>query len=201
MCDTCGCNITPGNEHLVRADGKHARTEDGRAAVTVLKNLLSVGAGYGAVVAVFQYGWGAGIFGLDGPSGAIPLSIPLMLFCIIFGLSMDYEVFLLHRIKEVYEETGDNTHATVEGVASTAGIITSAALIMVVVFGAFAWAEMVIVQMLGLGLAVAVLVDATIIRALLVPAAMKLMGDWNWWAPAPLKRLWEKAGLGDLSQH
>ncbi len=146
----------------------------------VLMNLLSVGAGYGAVVAVFQYGWGAGIFGLDAPSGAIPLSIPLMLFCIIFGLSMDYEVFLLHRIKEVYEETGDNTHATVEGVASTAGIITSAALIMVVVFGAFAWAEMVIVQMLGLGLAVAVLVDATIIRVLLVPAFMRLAGDWNW---------------------
>ena len=146
----------------------------------VLMNLLSVGAGYGAVVAVFQYGWGAGIFGLDAPSGAVPLSIPLMLFCIIFGLSMDYEVFLLHRIKEVYEETGDNTHATVEGVASTAGIITSAALIMVVVFGSFAWAEMVIVQMLGLGLAVAVLVDATIIRILLVPAFMRLAGDWNW---------------------
>ncbi len=146
----------------------------------VLMNLLSVGAGYGAVVAVFQYGWGAGIFGLDAPSGAIPLSIPLMLFCIIFGLSMDYEVFLLHRIKEVYDATGDNTHATVEGVASTAGIITSAALIMVVVFGSFAWAEMVIVQMLGLGLAVAVLVDATIIRILLVPALMRLAGDWNW---------------------
>jgi len=146
----------------------------------VLMNLLSVGAGYGAVVAVFQFGWGAGIFGLDAPSGAVPLSIPLMLFCIIFGLSMDYEVFLLHRIKEVYDETGDNTHATVEGVASTAGIITSAALIMVVVFGSFAWAEMVIVQMLGLGLAVAVLVDATIIRILLVPAFMRLAGDWNW---------------------
>lgn len=146
----------------------------------VLMNLLSVGAGYGVVVAVFQYGWGAHLFGLDGPSGAIPLSIPLMLFCIIFGLSMDYEVFLLHRVKEVYDETGDNTHATVEGVASTAGIITSAALIMVVVFGAFAWAEMVIVQMLGLGLAVAVLVDATIIRILLVPAFMRLAGDWNW---------------------
>ena len=146
----------------------------------VLMNLLSVGAGYGVVVAVFQYGWGASLFGLTAPSGAIPLSIPLMLFCIIFGLSMDYEVFLLHRIKEVYEETGDNTHATVEGVASTAGIITSAALIMVVVFGSFAWAEMVIVQMLGLGLAVAVLVDATIIRILLVPAFMRLAGDWNW---------------------
>jgi RND superfamily putative drug exporter len=146
----------------------------------VLMNLLSVGAGYGAVVAVFQYGWGAGIFGLDAPSGAIPLSIPLMLFCIIFGLSMDYEVFLLHRIKEVYDDTGDNTHATVEGLADTAGIITSAALVMVVVFGAFAWAEMVIVQMLGLGLAVAVLVDATIIRILLVPALMRLAGDWNW---------------------
>ncbi len=146
----------------------------------VLMNLLSVGAAYGTIVAVFQYGWGAQIFGLSAPSGAIPLSIPLMLFCIIFGLSMDYEVFLLHRIKEVYDETGDNTHATVEGVASTAGIITSAALIMVVIFGAFAWAEMVIVQMLGLGLAVAVLVDATIIRILLVPALMRLAGDWNW---------------------
>lgn len=149
----------------------------------VLMNLLSVGAGYGVVVAVFQFGWGAGLFGLSAPSGAVPLSIPILLFCIIFGLSMDYEVFLLHRIKEVYDQTGDNTKATVEGVASTAGIITSAALIMVVVFGAFAWAEMVIVQMLGLGLAVAVLVDATVIRILLVPALMRLAGDWNWRAP------------------
>lgn len=146
----------------------------------VVMNMLSVAAGYGAVVAVFQLGWAKWLVGLEQPLDAIPMAIPIMIFCIVFGLSMDYEVFLLSRMKELYDETGDNRYATAEGLASTGSIITSAALIMVVVFGAFSWAEIAIIKMIGFGLAVAVLVDATLIRVLLVPSVMRLAGDWNW---------------------
>lgn len=147
----------------------------------VVMNLLSVAAGCGLVVAVFQEGWCGEFFALREPLGAIPVYVPLIIFCIMFGLSMDYEVFLLSRIKEAYDRTGDNTIATAEGLAATGGIITQAALIMVAVFGASAWAEVVVVQMIGLGLAVTVLVDATLIRVLLVPAFMRLAGKWNWY--------------------
>lgn len=150
----------------------------------VLMNLLSVGAGFGAVVAVFQLGFGKELVGLSAPVDAIPLTIPIMVFCVVFGLSMDYEVFLLTRIKEGFDRTGDNRGATAEGLAATGGIITSAALIMVAVFGGFALADMLLVQMLGVGLAMAVLVDATLIRVVLVPALMRLMGRWNWWPGA-----------------
>ncbi|HEY9765630.1 MAG TPA: MMPL family transporter, partial [Chroococcales cyanobacterium] len=146
----------------------------------ILMNLLSVGAGYGALVAVFLLGWGRQLIGLSEVVDGIPQSIPLIIFCVVFGLSMDYEVFLLSRIKESYDQSGDNRTATAEGLALTGGIITSAALIMVFVFGAFAWADMVLVKMLGLGLAVAVLVDATVIRCLAVPAFMRIAGRWNW---------------------
>jgi RND superfamily putative drug exporter len=147
----------------------------------VVMNMLSVTAGYGAMVLVFQEGYGAKLLGLSAATQAVPTITPVLLFCIVFGLSMDYEVFLLSRIKEIYDETGDNTHATAEGLAATGGIITSAALIMVAVFGGFALARVAVVKMLGFGLAVAVLVDATIIRVLLVPALMRLAGDRNWW--------------------
>ncbi|HEY9900236.1 MAG TPA: MMPL family transporter [Pantanalinema sp.] len=152
----------------------------------VVLNLLSVGAGYGAVVAVFQLGWGKGLIGLGHVHEAmpIPILVLLMLFGIVFGLSMDYEVFLISAIQEAYHRTGDNARAIVEGVASTARLITSAALIMVAVFGAFAWADFVIVKMLGLGLAVAVLVDATVIRLALLPAFMRLAGRANWYPGA-----------------
>lgn len=143
-------------------------------------NVLSVSAGLGVVVAVFQFGWGAGVFGYPQPLGQIPLTVSLSLFCIVFGLSMDYEVFLLSRIKENYDAGMSNSDATVEAIASTAGIITSAAAIMICVFGAFAWAEFAVVQMLGLGLAVAVLVDASLVRLCLLPALMELLGDKNW---------------------
>ncbi|MFP5503723.1 MAG: MMPL family transporter, partial [Candidatus Sericytochromatia bacterium] len=146
----------------------------------VLMNLLAVGCGYGALVAVFQLGWGAPLVGLEAPLSAIPLTIPLMMFCITFGLSMDYEIFLLSRIKEIYDETGDNRLATAQGLATTGSIITSAAMVMVVVFGAFVSAEIVILKMIGLGLATAVLVDATLIRGLMVPAVMAIAGRWNW---------------------
>jgi RND superfamily putative drug exporter len=144
-------------------------------------NAFSVTAGLGAVVAVFQFGWGIGVFGYPQPLEQIPLTVSLSLFCIVFGLSMDYEVFLLSRIKENYDMGLSNTEATIEGIASTAGIITSAAAIMVCVFGAFAFAEFAVVQMLGLGLAVAVAVDASIVRLMLLPATMELLGDKNWY--------------------
>lgn len=152
----------------------------------VVMNLLSVAAGYGAVVAVYQFGWGRALFGLGGGEEAMPIPVLIlfMLFCIVFGLSMDYEVFLLSAIQEAYVRTGDNTRAVIEGTSGTARLISSAALIMVSVFGAFAWADFVIVKMLGLGLAVAVLVDATLIRLLLLPAFMRLAGRLNWYPGA-----------------
>ncbi len=147
----------------------------------IVMNSLSVGATFGLSVLVFQYGLGAGFFGLDGPTSAIYAVVPVMVFAIVFGLSMDYEVFLLSRIKEAFDRTGRNDEATMEGLSATASVITSAALIMIFVFGAFAFARVLMVQFLGFGLAVAVLLDATVIRMVLVPAFMHLAGRWNWW--------------------
>jgi RND superfamily putative drug exporter len=147
----------------------------------VVMNLLSVGAGFGVLVMVFQFGWGIGLLGMAEPMGAVPVTIPIFIFCLTFGLSMDYEVFLLTRIKEEYDRTGDNRLATAEGLATTGGIITNAAAIMVVVFGAFAFVEMPLGKMMGLGLATTVLVDATLVRILLVPALMRIAGRWNWY--------------------
>jgi putative drug exporter of the RND superfamily len=156
-------------------------------------NLLSVLAGYGVVVHVFQQGHGSAWFGVSTPTQVIPLTIPLLIFCILFGLSMDYEIFQLSRARESFLRHGDNTRSVREALAETGAIITSAALIMVAVFGAFAFARVVLVQMLGLGLAVAVLVDATVIRCLLGPALMRVAGRWNWWPSG-------RAPLG-FSQH
>lgn len=151
------------------------------AAKALLLNALSVAAGYGMVVYVFQLGHGSAWLGVPAPTEVVPMTIPLMIFCILFGLSMDYEVFLLSRAKSAFERTGDNEQSIREAVSETGTVITSAALIMAAVFGAFALARVVLVQMLGLGLAVAVLVDAAIIRSLLGPALMQLAGRWNWW--------------------
>ena len=147
----------------------------------ILLNVLSVLAGYGVVVYVFQLGHGSAWLGTAGPTEVVPLTIPLLIFCILFGLSMDYEVFLLSRARASFERTGDNTASVREAVADTGSVITSAALIMFAVFGAFAFARVVLVQMLGLGLAVAVLADATLIRSMLGPALMQVAGHWNWW--------------------
>ncbi|MHB1327220.1 MAG: MMPL family transporter, partial [Gemmatimonadales bacterium] len=147
----------------------------------VLMNSLSVAATFGLIVLVFQKGYGGSLFHLTGPTEAIFVLIPVLVFAVVFGLSMDYEVFLLSRIKEAYDRTGRNGEATMEGLSATASVITSAALIMIFVFGAFAFARVIVMQMLGFGLAVAVLLDATIIRMVLVPAFMHLMGRWNWW--------------------
>jgi RND superfamily putative drug exporter len=147
----------------------------------VLMNSLSVGATFGLIVLVFQRGLGARMFRLDGPTEAIFVVIPVLVFAVVFGLSMDYEVFLMSRIKEAFDRTGKNAEATMEGLSATASVISSAALIMIFVFGAFAFARVLVMQFLGFGLAMAVLLDATVIRMVLVPAFMHLMGAWNWW--------------------
>ncbi len=154
----------------------------------VIMNTLSVSATFGLIVLVFQYGIGAGIFGLDGPTSAIFVVVPVLVFAVVFGLSMDYEVFLLARVKEAFDKTGNNDKATEEGLSATASVITSAALIMILVFGVFAFARVLAMQFLGFGLAVAVLLDATIIRMVLVPAIMHLAGEWNWWPGVRRKR-------------
>ncbi|MCC6943505.1 MAG: MMPL family transporter [Thermomicrobiales bacterium] len=148
----------------------------------ILMNLLSVAAAYGLLVLVFQKGVGASFFGFQQVE-VIQTGLPLFLFAVLFGLSMDYHVFLLSRIRERFLETGDNTEAVAHGLRSTGRLITGAALIMVAVFGGFALGDLVPMQQMGFGLAVAVLVDATIIRCVLVPASMQLLGDWNWYLP------------------
>jgi RND superfamily putative drug exporter len=147
----------------------------------LIMNTLSVSATFGLIVLVFQHGVGSHLFGLDGPTRAIFVVVPVLVFAVVFGLSMDYEVFLLSRIKEAYDRTGRNAEATMEGLSVTASVITSAALIMILVFGVFAFARVLAMQLLGFGLAVAVLLDATVIRMVLVPAFMQAMGKWNWW--------------------
>ena len=153
----------------------------------VVMNVLSIAAAYGVVVAIFQWGWLSGIFGVE-PAPVEPF-LPMMLFAIVFGLSMDYEVFLLSRVREEFNRTGDPTNSVADGLAATARVITAAAAIMVVVFGAFLLEDDRVVKMFGVGLAVAVLLDATIVRMILVPATMELLGSRNWWLPRWLDRL------------
>jgi RND superfamily putative drug exporter len=145
-------------------------------------NLLSGGATYGVLVLVFQHGVGNEILGFQ-ETEAIEMWLPLFLFSILFGLSMDYHVFLLSRIRERFDQTGDNAESVSYGLRTTAGLITGAALIMVMVFAGFAMGDLVSLQQVGFGLALAVLLDATIIRSILVPASMQLLGDWNWYLP------------------
>jgi len=147
----------------------------------VVLNCLSVSAAFGVTVFVFQHGYGASLFGLEGPTEAIFVVVPVLVFATVFGLSMDYEVFLLTRVKEVFDKTGRNDHATMEGLSATASTITFAATIMIAVFGVFAFSRVLAVQFIGFGLAVAVLLDATLIRMVLVPAIMHIAGRWNWW--------------------
>jgi RND superfamily putative drug exporter len=147
----------------------------------VLLNCASVGAAFGLTVLVFQFGLGGRLFGLEGPTEAIFVVVPVLVFATVFGLSMDYEVFLLTRVKEVFDKTGRNDHATMEGLSATASTITFAAAIMVIVFGVFSFSRVLAVQFIGFGLAVAVLLDATLIRMILVPAIMHVAGRWNWW--------------------
>jgi RND superfamily putative drug exporter len=154
----------------------------------VVMNLLSIGAAYGLVIAVFQWGWLGGLVGV-GKGAPIEPFIPMMMFAIVFGLSMDYEVFLLSRIKEEYDRTKDNGRAVADGLAATARVITAAAAIMVFIFGSFLLESDRVIKLFGLGLAFAVLLDATIVRMLLVPATMELLGDRNWWLPRWIDRI------------
>jgi RND superfamily putative drug exporter len=159
-----------------------------------LMNLLAIAAAYGVVVAVFQWGWGKGLIGLEHTVPVNPF-VPMIMFAILFGLSMDYEVFLLSRVREEFLRSGDSHAAVVEGLAGTARVITSAALIMISVFAAFVLGDSVIVKMIGVGLSVAVLLDATLVRLVLVPATMSLLGSANWWLPAWLDRLLPRLDL------
>lgn len=165
----------------------------------ILMNLASVLATYGVLVFVFQKGHFEGLLGFES-GGHIEAFLPLFLFTILFGLSMDYEVFLLARVREEYLRTGDNTEAVGWGLEHTAKIITSAAAIMVTVFGAFAFASLVPIKSMGFGLAVAVFLDATLVRVVLVPATMRLMGDWNWWLPGWLDRILPNVSLEGVEE-
>jgi putative drug exporter of the RND superfamily len=151
-------------------------------------NLLSIGAAYGVIVAVFQWGWLKDLVGVEETVPIVSF-MPMMLFAILFGLSMDYEVFLLSRVREEYLRRRDNETAVIEGISATARVITSAALIMISVFGAFVLGDDPMIKMFGVGLATAVFIDATIVRIVLVPATMKLLGEWNWWLPRWLDRI------------
>jgi len=166
-----------------------------RSAILPLKaigmNILSIGASYGALVFIFQDGHFSNLLGFE-PLGYVEASLPILMFCVLFGLSMDYEVFLLSRVREAWLETHDNRASVARGLQGSGRIITGAALIVVVVTVSFVSAEIVLVKALGLGIAIAVLLDATIVRALLVPATMRLLGDINWWLPAPIRRLLPK---------
>jgi len=160
----------------------------------VLANVVSLGATFGVLVAVFEQGHGASVLRTLTVGGFDPFVI-VIVFAFAFGLSMDYEVFLLGRIKEYTDRGMDTDTAVRRGLQHTGRIITSAALLMVIVFSCFAAARLGAIEQVGLGLTVAVLIDATVVRCLLVPATMTLLGRWNWWAPAPLKRLHERIGL------
>ncbi len=159
----------------------------------VIMNMLSISAAYGVIVAIFQWGWFGGLTGIE-PAPIEPF-IPMMLFAIVFGLSMDYEVFLLTRIKEEYDRSGDARESVADGLAATAKVITAAAAIMVVVFGSFLLEEDRITKLFGSGLALAVLLDATLVRMLLVPATMELLGSRNWWMPRWLDRILPKLNI------
>jgi putative drug exporter of the RND superfamily len=156
-------------------------------AKALVMNTLSIVASFGALVWIFQDGNLSGPLGFQ-PLGFVETTQPVILFCVLFGLSMDYEVFLLSRMKEVWDRTGDNVAAVAGGMERSGRIVTSAALIVVVVAGSFAFADIVLIKALGIGMAIAVALDATVIRALLVPATMRLLGHWNWWMPAALER-------------
>jgi RND superfamily putative drug exporter len=160
----------------------------------IVMNTLSLGAGFGALVWVFQDGNLGSLVGTEA-LGALSITTPVIVFAIAFGLSMDYEVFLLGRIAEIHRETGDSDLAVEQGLQRTGRILTSAALLLVVVFAGFVAGGFSPIKQVGLGLVLAVVVDVTVVRMLLLPAVMRLMGERNWWAPAPLRRLHDRFGL------
>ncbi len=160
----------------------------------ILMNALSISASFGVVTWIFAQGHLEGLLGFTS-TGYLDATQPILMLAILFGLSMDYEVFLLSRVREQWDRTHDNTLSVATGVQQTGRIITSAALLLAVVIGAFGTSGIVFMKMIGIGMLVALLIDATVVRAMLVPATMKLLGDWNWWAPEPMLRWWERHGL------
>ncbi len=164
----------------------------------IVMNVLSLGGTFGVLVWGFQDGALAGLLGFES-TGALDTVVPLVIFVFAFGLSMDYEVFLLSRVKEIYDDTGDNDRAVALGLQRTGRIITSAAALIVVVFLGFALGETLVIKQFGVGMALAVAVDVTVVRTLIVPSSMKLMGRWNWWAPGPLRRLHRRVGLREAA--
>ena len=159
----------------------------------VFMNLLSIAGSFGVLVAVFQWGWLAGVIGVD-KKGPVEAFLPMLLFAVLFGLSMDYEVFLVSRIREEYVDSGENSEAVARGLSVTSRVITAAAAIMVAVFGAFALSDQRVVKEFGVGLACAIFIDATVVRLVLVPSLMQLAGRWNWWMPGRLDRLVPRIG-------
>ena len=160
----------------------------------VLMNLVSIGASFGVVVWVFQDGHLADFLGFT-PTGFIEPSNPILMLAVLFGLATDYEVFLLSRVREEWDRTGDNTASVASGLQHTGRIITAAALLLVVVVAGFATGGIAFIKLIGVGMIVAIVVDATLVRLLLVPATMRLLGRWNWWAPAPLARVYRRFGI------
>jgi RND superfamily putative drug exporter len=159
----------------------------------LVMNVLSLAATFGVIVWVFQWGHLSGVLAFT--AGSIDPTMPILLLAIVFGLSMDYEVFLLSRIRERYDQTGDNTAAVAAGLQRTGGLITSLALLLIIVVGLFSASSITFLKLLGVGMIVALIVDSTIVRILLVPATMRLLGRANWWSPAPLRRLYARFGI------
>jgi RND superfamily putative drug exporter len=160
----------------------------------IVMNLLSLSATFGVVVWIFQQGHLSGLLEFT-PTGTIDPTMPILMLAIIFGLSTDYEVFLLSRVRERYDQTGDNADAVATGLQRTGGVITSAALLLVIVVGAFSASGITFIKLLGVGMIVALVIDASIVRVLLVPATMRLLGRANWWAPGPLRQLYARYGI------
>jgi RND superfamily putative drug exporter len=168
-------------------------------AKAVVMNVLSLSASFGALVWIFQDGHLSSVLGFTS-TGAVEATQPILMLAMAFGLSMDYEVFLLSRVREEWDRTGDNTAAVATGLQKSGRIITSAAGLLIVVIGAFATSGIVFIKMIGVGMVIAIILDATVVRALLVPATMRLLGRWNWWAPAPLARFWSRHGIRETSE-
>ncbi|HLN69149.1 MAG TPA: MMPL family transporter [Streptosporangiaceae bacterium] len=164
----------------------------------IVMNALSLSATFGVIVWIFQWGHLSGLLRFT-PTGSIDPTMPILMLAIIFGLSMDYEVFLLSRIRERYDQTGDNTVAVAAGLQRTGGVITSLALLLIIVVGAFSASGITFIKLMGVGMIVALLVDASVVRVLLVPATMRLIGQANWWAPRPLRRLYARYGIKEES--
>ena len=162
---------------------------------SVILNSLTVSAAFGVITLIFQYGLGISLLGLPGALGYVDSSTPIFIFAFVFGLSMDYEVFLVARVFEAHERGLSDKDAVAEAMAATGGVISSAGLIMIVVFSVFISSQIVIIKTLALGLAVAIFLDVTLVRLALVPAVMSLAGSWNWWLPRPLKRLAERVNI------